>query len=124
MVELDPTEELNRAVEKVLASGSTKRLIIAGPGAGKTFLFKRILERTVGDEHSRITLTFINELKADLEKSLSGLAQLRSSSQEFIRNLRLGGEYEVFELPFCMRCPEPVIRAVNSILIEVENGVS
>jgi superfamily I DNA/RNA helicase len=259
MPELDPTEELNQTVEKVLASTSAKRLIVAGPGAGKTFLFKRILERTDGDEHSRIALTFINELKADLEKNLSGLAhaytlhgfchyllrhqpellqglsdsfeyfpglekiiirdweltskdpapkfiglmrdlaggpevgfymrrsdyydavsyddsvyrtyvfladnqgsvpaynlvlvdeyqdfnrlessfiellaerspivvagdddqalysQLRSSRQEFIRNLHLGGEYEVFELPFCMRCPEPVIRAVNAILAE------
>src|ERR1700730_292270 len=69
MVELpNPTEELNRAVERVLASTSDKRLIVAGPGAGKTFLFRKILEHSDGDEHSRIALTFINELKDDLEK--------------------------------------------------------
>jgi ATP-dependent DNA helicase UvrD/PcrA len=257
----DPTEELNRAVERILASRSAKRLVVAGPGSGKTHLFKEILKRTTGDEHDRIALTFINELKDDLEKNLVGLAhtytlhgfchfllrqrpelrqglsdsfeyfpgleriiirdweltskkstpkfigmmrdlaggpevdfytrrsdyydavsyddsvyrtyvvltdnpgsvpaynlvlvdeyqdfnrlessfiellaeqspiviagdddqalysQLRSSRQEFIRNLHLGGEYEVFELPFCMRCPEPVIRAVNAILAEIE----
>jgi len=46
MPEIDPTEELNQAVEKVLASQSTKRLVVAGPGAGKTYLFKEILKRT------------------------------------------------------------------------------
>lgn len=258
----DPTEELNRAVNRVLASKSAKKLIVAGPGAGKTFLFRKILEQADGDEHNRIALTFINELKDDLEKSLSDLAhvftlhgychyllriyprlrqglsdsfeyfpkltdliirdweltnkkpapkfigvmrslsggpevdfymgrsdyydavgyddsvyrvhgylrehpdaicsyelilvdeyqdfnrlessfidllatqsaiviagdddqalysQLRQSSQEFIRSLHVGGDYEVFELPFCMRCPEPVILAVNAILAAVQN---
>jgi hypothetical protein len=72
----NPTEELNRAVDRVLASKSAKRLIVAGPGAGKTFLFRKILEHTDGDEHTRIALTFINELKDDLEKSLSDLAHV------------------------------------------------
>jgi superfamily I DNA/RNA helicase len=261
MQELDPSEALKQAVKKVLDSESSRRLVVAGPGAGKTFLFGQILEQTAGDEHSRIALTFINELKNDLEKSLSELAhvftfhgycyyllrlqseirgnlsdsfeyfpsladliirdwkltqkkpvpkfigmmrnlatgtetnfytgrsdyydavsyddsvyrtfeylredpdainaydlvlvdeyqdfnrlessfiellaskssiviagdddqalysQLRSSSQKFIRNLCLGGTYEVFELPFCMRCPDAVIRAVNAIIGEVE----
>ena|SRR5450631_944501 len=75
MAELvDPTEELNRAVERILASRSAKRLVVAGPGAGKTYLFKEILKRTPGEEGDRIALTFINELKDDLEKNLSGLA--------------------------------------------------
>src|SRR6266571_1412866 len=77
MVEFaDPTEELNRAVDKVLASKSAKRLIVAGPGAGKTFLFRKILEHTDGDKDNRIALTFINELKDDLEKNLSDLARV------------------------------------------------
>jgi len=55
MVEFaDPTEELNRAVDKVLASKSAKRLIVAGPSAGKTFLFRKILEHTDGDKDNRI----------------------------------------------------------------------
>src|SRR4030088_1394160 len=77
MVELaNPTEELNRAVNRVLASRSAKKLIVAGPGAGKTFLFRKILEHADGDEHDRIALTFINELKDDLEKNLSDLAHV------------------------------------------------
>ena len=261
MPELDPSEELKHAFEKVLASKSAKRLIVAGPGAGKTTLFQKLLERTSGDKNDRIALTFINDLKDDLEKSLGGLAhvytlhgychyllrvqpelrqglsddfeyfpgledliirdweltakkpspkfigmmrdlssgpevdfymgrsdyydavsyddsvyrtymnlnqgadsvaeyelilvdeyqdfnqlessfielladkspiviagdddqalysQLRSSRQEFIRNLNLSGEYEVFALPFCMRCPKAVVEAVKAILAQVE----
>jgi hypothetical protein len=77
-------------------------------------------------DFNRLESSFIELLAAKSSIVIAGdddqalYSQLRSSSQEFIRNLRLGGEYEVFELPFCMRCPEPVIRAVNAILAEVE----
>jgi hypothetical protein len=41
---------------------------------------------------------------------------LRSSSPEFIRARYGGNEYECFALPFCMRCPEVVVRAVGDIV--------
>lgn len=68
--------ELQAAIEAVLSSPSDKKLVIAGPGAGKTTLFKRLLKRTPGDPDQRIVLTFINNLKDDLEEDLSGLARV------------------------------------------------
>jgi len=68
--------ELRGAVEAVLSSSSKKKLVIAGPGTGKTTLFKQMLELAPGDTDKRIVLTFINNLKDDLERDLGGLAQV------------------------------------------------
>lgn len=67
-------DELDRAVERVQSSTSQERLVIASPGAGKTFLFKTVLERTPGDSKTRLVLTLINELRDDLERNPSELA--------------------------------------------------
>jgi superfamily I DNA/RNA helicase len=68
--------ELRAAIEAVLSSPSDKKLVIAGPGTGKTTLFKRLLELAHGEPDQRIVLTFINNLKDDLEDDLGGLAQV------------------------------------------------
>lgn len=68
--------ELTAAIEAVLNSSSDKKLVIAGPGTGKTTLFKRLLELAPGEPDQRIVLTFINNLKDDLEDDLGGLAQV------------------------------------------------
>jgi len=68
--------ELAAAIDAVLRSPSNKKLVIAGPGTGKTTLFKRLLELTPGDRNKRIVLTFINNLKNELENDLGGLAQV------------------------------------------------
>ena len=36
-------------------------------------------------------------------------SQLRSASWDHIRERYESGHYEVFELPFCMRCPEVIV---------------
>ncbi len=80
MVEDEPQSaeeaELRGAIEAVLSSPSDKKLVIAGPGAGKTTLFKQLLELAPGEPDQRIVLTFINNLKDDLEDDLGGLAQV------------------------------------------------
>jgi len=43
-------------------------------------------------------------------------SQLRSASWDHIRAHYVGGHYEIFELPFCMRCPEVIVGAVTDIL--------
>jgi superfamily I DNA/RNA helicase len=45
-------------------------------------------------------------------------SQLRGANWEHIRALHNAREYEVFELPFCMRCPEVIVSAVNDILLQ------
>jgi len=69
-------DELKSAIEAVLRSHSPKKLVIAGPGTGKTTLFKHILELATGKPNLRIVLTFINNLRDDLEKDLAGLAKI------------------------------------------------
>ncbi len=80
MVEDEPQSaeeaELRAAIEAVLSSPSDKKLVIAGPGAGKTTLFKQLLELAPGVPDQRIVLTFINNLKDDLEDDLGGLARV------------------------------------------------
>jgi superfamily I DNA/RNA helicase len=50
----------------------------------------------------------------DDDQALYG--QLRAASWDHIRALYAGGQYEVFNLPFCMRCPEVIVDAVNDVI--------
>ena len=68
--------ELRGAIERILQSSSRKKLVVAGPGTGKTRLFKILLEFMPGEPQRRLVLTFINNLKLDLEQSLSDLASV------------------------------------------------
>jgi superfamily I DNA/RNA helicase len=68
--------EFRDAIASVLSSPSDKKLVIAGPGTGKTTLFKQLLELAAGEPDQRIVLTFINNLRDDLEDDLGGLAQV------------------------------------------------
>src|SRR5437870_3124053 len=66
------SEERRRCLETILGSSARKKLIVAGPGTGKTFTFKNVLEQTAG---AKLALTFINALAAELRESLGDLAQ-------------------------------------------------
>ena len=68
--------ECRAAIEAVLRSPSDKKLVIAGPGTGKTTLFKQLLELAPGERDQRIVLTFINNLKDELDEDLGRLAQV------------------------------------------------
>lgn len=70
--------ELEEAIERTLASTSPKKLVIAGPGTGKTTLFRRMLELSPGEPQERIVLTFINNLKNDLEEDLGDIARVHT----------------------------------------------
>ncbi len=72
----DVEAELKRAVDRVLASKARKKLVVAGPGAGKTTLFRKLLDGTAGAVDERLVVTFINNLKADLEGSLGDSARV------------------------------------------------
>jgi hypothetical protein len=65
----DVAKELEDAVDRVLASKARKKLVVAGPGAGKTTLFRKLLDSAGGTADQLLVLTFINNLKADLESS-------------------------------------------------------
>jgi len=69
-------QQLWDATQRILDSQSQKKLVIAGPGTGKTFLFRKLLETCPGSHDDRLVLTFINNLKDDLERSLGELASV------------------------------------------------
>ena len=49
-------QELQEATDQILQSRSRKKLVVAGPGTGKTFLFKKLLEASPGDRGVRPSL--------------------------------------------------------------------
>jgi superfamily I DNA/RNA helicase len=53
-------------------------------------------------------------IAGDDDQALYG--QLRGASWDHIRARYKSGEYEIFELPFCMRCPEVIVAAVGDII--------
>ncbi|HEY5123015.1 MAG TPA: UvrD-helicase domain-containing protein, partial [Ignavibacteria bacterium] len=68
--------EENRAkyVDEILNSKSQKKVVVAGPGTGKTYLFKKILK----DKSNSITLTFVNSLVEDLTLELYGMSDVKT----------------------------------------------
>jgi len=66
--------ERDKFVDAILESKSDKKVVVAGPGTGKTYLFKKILE---GKKNS-LTLTFVNSLVEDLALELYGLSKVKT----------------------------------------------
>lgn len=73
-------------------------------------------------DFNRLEASFIDLLATKSPITIVGdddqalYSRLRGSSHEFIRHLHQSGEYERFELPFCMRCPEVVVGAISDIV--------
>lgn len=61
-------------VNTILESKSDKKVVVAGPGTGKTFLFKKVLN----GKTKTLTLSFVNSLVADLSLELYGLSEVRT----------------------------------------------
>jgi len=70
--------ELEAAITRILRSSSRKRLVVAGPGTGKTRLFRRILEPADSGPDRLLVLTFNRSLSEDLEAELDGLARVHT----------------------------------------------
>lgn len=67
-------QENQKYIDAILKSSSPKKVVVAGPGTGKTYLFKRILE----GKKNNLTLTFVNALVEDLSLDLYGLSEVRT----------------------------------------------
>jgi len=61
------------AIATIVNSEADKKLVVAGPGTGKTFTFKQALQAVEG---KGLALTFINNLVGDLKEALGGLADV------------------------------------------------
>ena len=61
-------------VDAVAKSEARKKLVVAGPGTGKTYLFKTVLQGRA----PCLTLTFVNALVEDLSLELFGLSDVKT----------------------------------------------
>ena len=68
--------ELKKCTQKVLDSDAPRKLIVAGPGTGKTTFFKEVIEHYDGKKEDFLVITFINNLEAELKKDLGDIAKV------------------------------------------------
>ena len=84
-------------------------------------------DQIIVDEYqdfNKLEVEFLNELEnkgsilvaGDDDQALYGA---RSSSPEFLREKYNSDEYEIFELPYCSRCPEVIVNSVNAFITNV-----
>ena len=76
-----PNHELIRKqiTDNILNDNSNKIIILAGPGTGKSYLFKLICEKNVSSgKKNNLVLTFINELVDDLSRDLYKLSDVKT----------------------------------------------
>lgn len=69
--ERDLSAERKAALDRILADTAPLKLIVAGPGTGKTHTFKQLLS---GDRRDNLVLTFINLLVNDLTREIGDAA--------------------------------------------------
>ncbi len=69
---MNQTSDREKHLQKILSSTSSRKLIVAGPGTGKTYTFEQALKHS--GETNNLVLTFINRLVKDLDLRLSKYA--------------------------------------------------
>lgn len=87
--------EREECVDAVLNSSSNKKIVVAGPGTGKTYLFKRILE----GKKNTLTLTFVNSLVEDLSLELCGLSDVKTLHGYALAVLKTAREKDIKIFP-------------------------
>jgi len=60
----------------ILESNAKKKIIVAGPGTGKTYIFEELLKRT--NVKNNLVLTFIRRLIEDMKKELTEYADVKT----------------------------------------------
>ena len=66
--------ESNRCIDQIISSPAKRKVVVAGPGTGKTYLFKKI----IGSKTNCLTLTFVNALVEELALELYGLSEVKT----------------------------------------------
>lgn len=76
--EKDFERELQAAIDLIVQSNHPKKIVVAGPGAGKTSLFKKLLSKSkaTNKDANHLVVTFISALAEELKHDLSELADV------------------------------------------------
>jgi len=104
-------------VAAVLANPSSKKLVVGGPGTGKTHLFKEFLK---GRSGRNLVLTFINNLVGDLEKALGAHAKVQtfhSYCKGLLHKLPVGGITSRFDYY------PPIIQLISEDIAIIRGGL-
>ena len=95
-------EKSKEHIDAIIESSSHKKVVVAGPGTGKTFLFKKVIE----GKRNALTLTFVNALVEDLSLDLYGMSDvktLHSFARSVLKKIT-GNDVEIFpKLPTIIR---------------------
>jgi hypothetical protein len=83
--------ERQTALDAILDSTAAKKLIVSGPGTGKTHAFKEALDRAGGG----VALTFIRALVRDLRVALAETAEIVNTFHGFAKHLLHSHPYGV-----------------------------
>lgn len=72
-------KQSNEYLREIVETDVDKKIIIAGPGTGKSFLFRKICENNIKKGRTKnLALSFINELTEDLAKELHNVSIVKT----------------------------------------------
>ncbi len=66
----DVQRELDEAIARVLASKARKKLVVAGPGAGKSTVFRKLLDGSAGNADFRCYPGLVSLIKRDSKPAI------------------------------------------------------
>jgi len=85
---MDHKKERSNDVEKIKNSNHPRKVIVAGPGTGKSYLFSELIKQKLEEEKNNfLAITFIGKLGDSLADDLCGLARtmtLHGYAREFV----------------------------------------
>lgn len=84
-------DERERFTREIIDSTEPKKVVVAGPGTGKTYLFKDVLK----EKGKTLTLTFVNTLVEDLSLDLYGISEVRTL-HSFARRVLGGSKVKIY----------------------------
>ena len=86
---MDYKQERQSDVDKILCSNHPRKVVVAGPGTGKSFLFEQAIKKELANGKKRfLAITFIGKLGDALADDLAGLAET-TTLHGFARNFVL-----------------------------------
>ncbi len=117
---VDQAANRERCLEAILASRSPRKLIVAGPGTGKTYTFKKLLQSL--PEGNKLALTFIRRLREDMEQKSGDIADVKTFHAycKMLLHRRFGG---VELVPYLTQVIEEDARAMRQRLAGFQDAL-